>query len=81
MAAVPCAVVRSTLVTHVSDHNGVTSHMSEARTDTTQTRPQDVDRAEAGGSGKHRGGESVDETAAQPHGRHRRPSEGDGKAA
>ncbi|MGW1405135.1 hypothetical protein [Streptomyces sp. NPDC002403] len=55
--------------------------MSEARTDTTQTRPADADRAEAGGSGKHRGGESVDDTSAQPHGRHRRPSEGDGRAA
>ncbi|MFF2013553.1 hypothetical protein ACFVWY_31435 [Streptomyces sp. NPDC058195] len=55
--------------------------MSEARTDTTQPRPSDVERAEAGGYGKHRGGESRDDASAQPHGRHRRPSEGDGRAA
>ncbi|MFH8474991.1 hypothetical protein [Streptomyces sp. NPDC018000] len=57
--------------------------MSEARTDTTQTRPAgaDAERAEADGAGKHRGGVSTDDTAAQPHGRHRRPSEGDSRAA
>ncbi|MFF3780252.1 hypothetical protein [Streptomyces sp. NPDC001933] len=55
--------------------------MSEARTDPTQTRPADADRAEAGGSGKHRGGESMDDASAQPHGRHRRPAEGDSRAA
>ncbi|WP_405688291.1 hypothetical protein [Streptomyces sp. NBC_00057] len=57
--------------------------MSEARTDTTQTRPPgaDAERAEAGGSGKHRGGVSMDDTSAQPHGRHRRPSEGNSRAA
>ncbi|GAA2420639.1 hypothetical protein GCM10010433_20400 [Streptomyces pulveraceus] len=59
----------------------MTSHMSEARTDPTQTRPQDADRAEAGGYGKHRGGESMDDTSAEPHGRHRRPSERDSRAA
>ncbi|MFF1644143.1 hypothetical protein [Streptomyces sp. NPDC058240] len=55
--------------------------MSEARTDTTQTRPEDADRAEDGGYGKHRGGESMDDASAQPHGRHRRPSEGGSRAA
>ncbi|MFB7210755.1 hypothetical protein [Streptomyces sp. NPDC056255] len=55
--------------------------MSEARTDPTQTRPADADRADAGGSGKHRGGESVDDASAEPHGRHRRPAEGDDRAA
>jgi hypothetical protein len=55
--------------------------MSEARTDPTQTRPGDADRAEAGGYGKHRGGESMDDASAQPHGRHRRPTEGDDLAA
>ncbi|MFJ7196804.1 MULTISPECIES: hypothetical protein [unclassified Streptomyces] len=55
--------------------------MSEARTDTTQTRPADAARAEAGGAGKHRGDESMEDASAQPHGRHRRPSEGDGRAA
>ncbi|MGC5342722.1 hypothetical protein ACPXCE_20250 [Streptomyces sp. DT24] len=51
--------------------------MSEARTDTTQTRPPgaDAERAGAGGSGRHRGGVSTENTTAQPHGRHRRPSE------
>ncbi|GAA3479065.1 hypothetical protein GCM10018966_035950 [Streptomyces yanii] len=69
--------------THASDHNGVTSHMSEARTDTTQTRPPGADaaRADAGGSGKHRGGVSMESTDGQPHGRHRRPAEGGGRAA
>ena len=57
--------------------------MSEARTDTTYTRPQgaDAEWAEAGGSGKHRGDVSTDDTAGEPHGRHRRPSEGDDRAA
>ncbi|MFJ9677174.1 hypothetical protein ACIRP2_03840 [Streptomyces sp. NPDC101194] len=57
--------------------------MSEARTDTTQTHPPvaDAERAEAGGSGKHRGGVSAEDASAQPHGRHRRLSEGDGRAA
>ncbi|MFD3655415.1 hypothetical protein [Streptomyces sp. NPDC058620] len=57
--------------------------MSEARTDTTQMRPPgaDAQRAEAGGSGKHRGGASMEHTAAQPHGRHRRPAEEESRAA
>ncbi|MEU5716660.1 hypothetical protein AB0G71_12855 [Streptomyces sp. NPDC020403] len=57
--------------------------MSEVRTDTTRTRPPtaDAERADAGGSGKHRGGASAENTAAQPHGRHRRPSQGSGSAA
>ncbi|MCX4848299.1 hypothetical protein [Streptomyces sp. NBC_00893] len=55
--------------------------MSEARTDPTQTRPADAHRVEDDGYGKHRGGESMDDTSAQPHGRHRRPSEGDSRAA
>ncbi|HEY9439231.1 MAG TPA: hypothetical protein VIS29_11395 [Streptomyces sp.] len=57
--------------------------MSEARTDTTQTRPPGADagRAEAGGSGKHRGGASAENTAVRQNGRHRRPSEGGGRAA
>ncbi|TXS42535.1 hypothetical protein EAO72_13630 [Streptomyces sp. or43] len=61
----------------------MTSQMSEARSDTTQTRPPgaDTQRAEAGGSGKHRGGVATDDSAAQPHGRHRRPAEGGSRAA
>ncbi|MBV7668438.1 MULTISPECIES: hypothetical protein [Streptomyces] len=57
--------------------------MSEARTDTTRTRPPEADaeRAAAGGSGKHRGGASAENAAAQPNGRHRRQSEGGGSAA
>ncbi|MFG2592454.1 hypothetical protein [Streptomyces sp. NPDC048438] len=57
--------------------------MPEARTDTAQTRPPEADaeRAEAGGYGKHRGGASAESVTAQPHGRHRRPSEGGGSAA
>ncbi|MEU1128170.1 hypothetical protein ABZ371_32460 [Streptomyces sp. NPDC005899] len=58
--------------------------MSEARTDTIRTRPPTADahRAEAGGSGKHRGKLSVDGAALPPRGRHRRlPSEGGGEAA
>ncbi|MCX4449414.1 hypothetical protein ACIOEZ_13905 [Streptomyces sp. NPDC087866] len=56
--------------------------MSEAHTDTTRTYPPgaDTQRAEAGGSGKHRGGVAVDDSAAQPAGRHRRPVE-EGSAA
>ncbi|MFE6762403.1 hypothetical protein [Streptomyces sp. NPDC057689] len=57
--------------------------MSEAQTDTTQTYPPgaDAQRGDAGGSGKHRGGVAVDDTAATPAGRHRRPSEEGGAAA
>ncbi|MFF7200700.1 MULTISPECIES: hypothetical protein [unclassified Streptomyces] len=50
--------------------------MSEARTDTTDARPQE---AEAGGAGKHRGGAARTEDYASPaHGKHRRP-EPDGR--
>ncbi|WP_327684539.1 hypothetical protein [Streptomyces sp. NBC_00467] len=50
--------------------------MSEARTDTTDARPQE---AEAGGVGKHRGGAARTEDYASPaHGKHRRP-EPDGR--
>ncbi|MEV6265254.1 hypothetical protein AB0M42_31545 [Streptomyces sp. NPDC051784] len=57
--------------------------MSEARTDTTQPLPPEADMegAEAGGYGKHRGGASAEGETVQPHGRHRRPSEGGGGAA
>jgi len=56
--------------------------MSEAQTDTTQTYPPGADtlRADAGGSGKHRGGVASDDAAATPAGRHRRPVE-EGRAA
>ncbi|MFK8846372.1 hypothetical protein [Streptomyces sp. Ac-502] len=47
--------------------------MSEARTDTTQARRQDADRAAAAaGAGKHRGPAASEDTAASPNGRHRR---------
>ncbi|HWU09571.1 MAG TPA: hypothetical protein VN520_24875 [Streptomyces sp.] len=57
--------------------------MSEARTDTARPRPPeaDMDRAGAGGYGKHRGGAAAESVPVQPHGRHRRPSEGGGSAA
>ncbi|MFC5071794.1 hypothetical protein ACFPN0_09415 [Kitasatospora cinereorecta] len=56
--------------------------MSEARTDTARTRPPGAHAQQDGaGSGKHRGGASAESTAAQPHGRHRRPSEGGGRTA
>ncbi|MEV5598326.1 hypothetical protein [Streptomyces sp. NPDC052496] len=47
--------------------------MSEARTDTTQARPQDADRAAAAaGAGRHRGPAASEDTAVSPNGRHRR---------
>ncbi|MGW1376378.1 hypothetical protein ACWD6P_19190 [Streptomyces sp. NPDC002446] len=48
--------------------------MSEARTDTTQARPQEASAqaAEATGSGRHRGPAATEEAGATPHGRHRR---------
>ncbi|MEV0914715.1 hypothetical protein AB0I93_10670 [Streptomyces sp. NPDC049967] len=57
--------------------------MSEARTDTTQTRPPGAGagRAEAGGAGKHRGDVAPDDSAAQPLGRHRRTAEEESRAA
>ncbi|WP_406001195.1 hypothetical protein [Streptomyces sp. NBC_00829] len=51
--------------------------MSEARTDTTQERPQGAAaaQAEAGGAGKHRGGAATTENSAVPaHGKHRKVS-------
>ncbi|MDH2393172.1 MULTISPECIES: hypothetical protein [Streptomyces] len=51
--------------------------MSEASTDTTQTRPQPAaaERADAGGSGKHRGIAATSEDSSAPaQGRHRRTS-------
>ncbi|MFF7711669.1 hypothetical protein [Streptomyces sp. NPDC007988] len=51
--------------------------MSEARTDTTQARPQGAaaNQAEPVGAGKHRGGAAAAEDTTSPvHGRHRRPS-------
>ncbi|MCX4509385.1 hypothetical protein OHA27_03520 [Streptomyces sp. NBC_01619] len=54
--------------------------MSEARTDTTQARPQGAaaNRAEpVGAAGKHRGGAAASEDTQSPaHGRHRRPTGG-----
>ncbi|GCD46252.1 hypothetical protein [Streptomyces paromomycinus] len=47
--------------------------MSEARTDTTQARPQDAGRAAtAAGAGRHRGPAASEDTEASPNGRHRR---------
>ncbi|MFH8343553.1 hypothetical protein [Streptomyces sp. NPDC018045] len=47
--------------------------MSEARTHTTQARPQDAAQAAAAaGSGKHRGPAASEDTDASPNGRHRR---------
>ncbi|MFC5800178.1 hypothetical protein [Streptomyces formicae] len=53
--------------------------MSEARTDTTQARPQGAGASQAGsgGAGKHRGGAArEDVTPPAAAGRHRRPSGG-----
>ncbi|MFE2375940.1 hypothetical protein [Streptomyces sp. NPDC059398] len=58
--------------------------MSEARTDTAQSRPQPAaaDRGEAGGSGKHRGGAApVEASEAETNGRHRRSGEQHSNAA
>ncbi|MCK7623459.1 hypothetical protein MUU72_10185 [Streptomyces sp. RS10V-4] len=48
--------------------------MSEARTDTTQARPQEAAaQAEAAGSGRHRGpAAAAEQTQDAAHGRHRR---------
>ncbi|MFD5031439.1 hypothetical protein ACFVWX_29530 [Streptomyces sp. NPDC058220] len=57
--------------------------MSEARIDPTQQRPQAtaLNRDDAGGFGKHRGGAAPTEDSVSPaYGRHRRPAEG-GNAA
>ncbi|MFI7286531.1 hypothetical protein ACIBRY_07715 [Streptomyces anulatus] len=56
--------------------------MSEARIDTTQQRSTGADEgAGTGGSGKHRGGASAENTSVQPHGRHRRPADEESRAA
>ncbi|MEU2247248.1 hypothetical protein [Streptomyces sp. NPDC019224] len=57
--------------------------MSEAHTDTTRTYPPgaDAQRAEAGGSGKHRGGVATEDSVDRPAGRHRRPVGENGAAA
>ncbi|MFI8994898.1 hypothetical protein [Streptomyces sp. NPDC053542] len=49
--------------------------MSEARTDTTEARPQGspAQAATAAGSGKHRGPAASEDAAASGAGRHRRP--------
>ncbi|MER0479566.1 hypothetical protein ABR737_14650 [Streptomyces sp. Edi2] len=51
--------------------------MSEARTDTTQARPQEAfaQAAEAASSGKHRGPAAAEESGSAAHGRHRRDKE------
>ncbi|MEV5122998.1 hypothetical protein AB0K49_09320 [Streptomyces decoyicus] len=48
--------------------------MPEARTDTTQARPQEAsaEAAEAARSGKHRGPAAAEESDSAAHGRHRR---------
>ncbi|MFF4605254.1 hypothetical protein ACFY12_21285 [Streptomyces sp. NPDC001339] len=48
--------------------------MSEARTDTTQARPQEASAqaAEAAVSGRHRGPAATNESESAPYGRHRR---------
>ncbi|MEV6568698.1 hypothetical protein [Streptomyces kronopolitis] len=48
--------------------------MSEARTDTTQARPQEASAqaAEAASSGRHRGPAAAEESDSTAHGRHRR---------
>ncbi|MET7799269.1 hypothetical protein [Streptomyces decoyicus] len=45
--------------------------MSDARTDTTQARPQEAS-AQAARSGKHRGPAAAEESDSAAHGRHRR---------
>ncbi|MGP8302213.1 hypothetical protein ACTPOK_30695 [Streptomyces inhibens] len=48
--------------------------MSEARTNTTQARPQEAtaQAAAAASSGKHRGPAAAEESDSTAHGRHRR---------
>ncbi|GAA0456895.1 hypothetical protein [Streptomyces olivaceiscleroticus] len=50
--------------------------MSEARTETTEARPQQASAqaAPAAGSGKHRGPAASEDAAASSAGRHRRPT-------
>lgn len=51
--------------------------MSEARTDTTEARPQgaSAQAATAAGSGKHRGPAATEDAGASAAGRHRRPTQ------
>ncbi|MGW3564713.1 hypothetical protein ACWDSL_12615 [Streptomyces sp. NPDC000941] len=53
--------------------------MSQARTNTTESRPQEA-AAAAGADdsihGKHRGQAASEDAQTSPHGRHRRPGEG-----
>lgn len=61
---------------HGSISNGVTSHMSEAQTDTIGARPQQQTAAVQfpPGAGKHRGVQAAAEDPQAPvQGRHRRP--------
>jgi hypothetical protein len=48
--------------------------MPEARTDTTNVRPQEAAASVASGTGKHRGAAAVSEQQTSGRGRHRRPS-------
>ncbi|MEO3973204.1 hypothetical protein [Streptomyces sp. CAU 1734] len=51
--------------------------MSEAATATTEALPQEADgTAEAEGAGKHRGVAAAEESAQEPHGKHRKVSSG-----
>jgi hypothetical protein len=52
---------------------GVTSHMSESRTDTAQDCPQAAGDRDDTGHGKHRGAAATDDSQSSVHGRHRRP--------
>ncbi|MFI0213412.1 hypothetical protein [Streptomyces lydicus] len=51
--------------------------MSEARTDTTQARPQEAS-AQAARSGRHRGPAAAEESDSTAHGRHRRDKQPQG---
>ncbi|MFD7920578.1 hypothetical protein ACFV3R_15300 [Streptomyces sp. NPDC059740] len=57
--------------------------MSEARTDTTEARPQEASAqsAEDTGPGRHRGPAAPNDGDGAAHGRHRRPAQGDSRAA
>lgn len=46
--------------------------MSEARTDTTQARPQEASAQAAEAAGRHRGPAAAEESYSTAHGRHRR---------
>lgn len=52
--------------------------MSQARTNTTEARPQEAAAAagaDATAHGKHRGQAAPEDAQTAPHGRHRRPGE------